>query len=143
MDDLELLRKYEPIVRYTEGEMFFPCAVDEFVKGAGLWLIDNDGEKHQLALPGDLDLEKLAQFDAVPDDHVLYLSYAGEPLTPNEYQQWLRRPDRVPFKAPGRLARVPLLSRVGDSLFDLSLMVRGSVPCGIAGAADIKYKQLL
>jgi hypothetical protein len=143
MSDLELLRKYEPIVRYTEGEMFFPCAVDEFVNGAGLWLIDASDEKHLLVPSGELNLEKLAEFSEVPDDHVLYMSFAGEPLDPVEYQRWLRRPDRIPFHAAGRLARVPLLSRIGDSLFDLSLLVRGTVPGGIGAAADIKYKELL
>ncbi|MEZ4715518.1 MAG: hypothetical protein R2851_05425 [Caldilineaceae bacterium] len=32
MNDLDLLRRYEPVVRYTEGEMFFPCAVDAHLR---------------------------------------------------------------------------------------------------------------
>jgi hypothetical protein len=143
MNDLELLRKYEPIVRYTAGEMFFPCAVDQFVAGSGLYLVDEDGKVTQLAAPGTLDLDKLAESDDAPLGHTLYLSCAGEPLDPIAYQRWLRRPDRVPFRAPGRLARVPLLSRIGDSLFDLSLLFRGTVPGSMGAAADIKYKQLL
>ena len=143
MNDLDLLRKYEPIVRYTAGEMFFPCAVDEFVNDAGLWLIDDKGDLQQLARPGELNLEKLAKYDEVPDNHVLYISVAGEPLDPIEYQRWLRRTDRDPFVAPGRLARVPLLSRIVDSLFDMSLMVRGTVPGGMSAAVDLKYKELL
>ena len=28
MSDLDLLRQYEPILRFTQGELFFPRAVD-------------------------------------------------------------------------------------------------------------------
>ena len=38
MTDLELLRKFEPVVRFTYGEYFFPCAVDEYVRRCSLWL---------------------------------------------------------------------------------------------------------
>ena len=29
--DLGLLRSYEPIIRFTEGELFFPAAVEDYV----------------------------------------------------------------------------------------------------------------
>ena len=28
VDPVELLRRYEPVIRFTEGELFFPMAVD-------------------------------------------------------------------------------------------------------------------
>ena len=143
MNDLDLLRQYEPIVRYTQGEMFFPCAVDEFLKGASLWLVDPDGKATELAPGGTLTVDNLGDYEEILDDHTMYLTYAGEALDPLEYQRWTRRTDREPFHASGRLARVPLISRIGDSLFDLSLLVRGSVPGGVAAAADIKYRDLL
>ena len=37
MSDLELLRQYEPILRFTQGELFFPRAVDEYVRACSLW----------------------------------------------------------------------------------------------------------
>ncbi|MCB9158796.1 MAG: hypothetical protein H6644_02900 [Caldilineaceae bacterium] len=143
MNDLDLLRQYEPIVRYTQGEMFFPCAVDEFIKGASLWLVDPEGKATELAPGGTLTVDNLSDHEEIPDGHTMYLTYAGEALDPLEYQRWTRRTDREPFHASGRLARVPLISRIGDSLFDLSLLVRGSVPGGVAAAADIKYRELL
>ena len=143
MSDLDLLRAYEPVVRYTAGEKFFPCAVDEFVNGSGLWLVDKRGKAQELVPAGQLTMSKLSEFDEAPAGSTLYLSFTGEPLTPIEYQRWLRQPDYVPFHAPGRLARVPLLSRIGDSLFDLSLLMRGKLPGGTAAAADLQYKQLL
>ena len=32
MNDLDLLRQYEPIVKFTYGEHFFPTAVDGYVR---------------------------------------------------------------------------------------------------------------
>ena len=31
MDDLTLLRRHEPVVRFTEGEHFFPMAAESYV----------------------------------------------------------------------------------------------------------------
>ncbi|MDQ5854353.1 MAG: hypothetical protein M3380_20235, partial [Chloroflexota bacterium] len=142
MTDLDLLRTYEPIVRFTHGELFFPCAVDEFVKSSSLWMADAGNRRHQLVGWGELDLGRLAEYDRVPTGHQLYLRFVREPLRALEYQRWLLRPDRVRFQASGRLARVPLLSRVADSLFDVSLLVRGMVPGGTAAAADVLYRDL-
>ena len=36
MNDLELLRRYEPVVHYTLGEMFFPTAVDGYLQHTSL-----------------------------------------------------------------------------------------------------------
>lgn len=142
MNDLALLRQYEPIIYYTSGEMFYPRSVGEYVRFSSLWELDAKGQAHELAGVGKLDLEKLATYDQVPAGHVLFLRFVAEPLQPLDYQQWLLRPGRVPFKAPGRLARVPLISRIGDAFFDLSLMVRGVVPGGTAAAADVRMREV-
>ena len=36
--DLALLRAYEPVVRFTEGELFLPTAVGPYVERCGLWV---------------------------------------------------------------------------------------------------------
>ena len=36
MNDVELLQRFEPIVRFTQGEMFFPAAVEPYVNHASL-----------------------------------------------------------------------------------------------------------
>ena len=107
MTDLELLRQYEPVVCYTRGEMFFPTAMDEFVKRASLWLNGPGGYLKELVADGELTPDKLAEYDKVPPNHTLYLRLVEKPLTGADYQRWLSRPDRVKFKAAGRLARVP------------------------------------
>lgn len=142
MNDLELLRKYEPVIYFTSGEMFYPRAVDQYVAHSSLWEVDARGKAKQLAAEGDLTLERLAAYDQVPAGNALFLRFVPEPLQPLEYQQWLNRPGRVRFKAPARLARVPLLSRIGDTFFDLSLAVRGVVPGGTAAAAEVRMREV-
>lgn len=141
MSDLELLRRYEPIVYFTAGEMFYPQAVDEYVRRSSLWEANKRGKARELVAEGALNLDVLAEYDQVPAGHVLFLRFVPEPLQPLEYQQWMNRPGRVRFKAPGRLARVPLLSRIGDAIFDLSLAVRGVVPGGTAAAAEVRMRE--
>ena len=143
MNDRELLRKFEPVVCFTEGELFFPCAVDGYLRRCSLWLRNPKGDDRQLALEGELSAEKIAQYKEVTANHTLYLRFVEDPLEPLEYQRWLRRPNKPVFLAPGRLTRVGLFSRLLDSLFSLSLVVRGKVPGGTAAAADIKYQDML
>jgi hypothetical protein len=142
MNDLDLLRTYEPIVRYTAGELFYPCAVDEYVKSCSLWMTPPHGQPQVLASEGDLDLYTLVQYSGQAEYSGLYMRLVSDPLDGLEYQQWRRRPERVPFYAPGRLSRVPLASRIADSLFDLSLLLRGNVPGGTTAAAEIEYRRM-
>lgn len=142
MNDVELLRRYEPVVYFTAGEMFYPRAVDEYVRSCSLWEVDKRGKARELVAENALNLDVLAEYDQVPAGHTLFLRFVPEPLPPLEYQQWLNRPGRVHFKAPGRLARVPLLSRIGDAFFDLSLAVRGVVPGGTAAAAEVRTREI-
>jgi hypothetical protein len=142
VDDLTLLRKYEPVVRFSHGELFFPCAVDEYLNGCSLWRRDPKGNEEQVVAAGALSAQVLARYSEVPANHTLYLRFINAPLEPLEFQRWLLRSDKPIFRAPGRLARVGLLSRVLDSLFTLSLVVRGTVPGGTAAAAEIRYRQI-
>ncbi len=140
--DLTLLRAHEPVVRFTRGELFLPCAVDGFVAGSELWAHSPDGERRRLVPRGELTLDRLASVESGPAGTVNYLQFAAEPLSPVEYRRWLRRPDRERFLALGRLARVPLPARIADSLFDLSLLARGRVLGGTAAAAEVLYRAL-
>lgn len=142
MNEMELLRRYEPIIYYTSGEMFHPRAVDGYVTRSSLWQLDERGRAQELVAEGSLTLELLAAHNQVPAGHALFLRFVAEPLSPLEFQQWINRPGRVKFKAPGRLARVPLLSRIGDAFFDLSLAVRGVVPGGTAAAAEVRMREV-
>ena len=140
MNDLELLRRHEPIVRLTRGELFFPCAVDAYVRGCSLWMRDESGRTREIVPRGALDLETLAARSEAPAGSSLHLRFVDEPLTAIDLQRWLQQPGRESFRVPGRLARVPFPSRLVDSGFNLSLLVRGKVPGGTAAAAEVAWR---
>lgn len=141
MNGLALLRQYEPVVCFTQGELFFPWDADAYVRQCSLWERDSRGNVTQLCEAGQLTLEKLGAYDYVPQGRTLYLRFVQEPLDRRAYQRWRQRPGRPEFQAAGRLARVGLTARVLGALTDLSLLARGRVPGGTTAAAEQQYSQ--
>ncbi len=139
-NDLDLLRQYEPVVCYTEGEMFFPCAVDDYLADCSLWRIASN-EPTRLAVPRELSVQTLGRYGNRVRDGRLYLQFVAEPLDPIAYQRWRKRKDRPHLRNPNRLERVGLTSRILDGLFDASLILRGRVPGGTAAQAEIQYRR--
>ena len=140
---MTLLRRFEPVVRYTQGEKFLPMPVDEYVKRCSLWLREERKEDRQLVPAGELTLEQLATYREVAAGQSLHMRFIQKPLTPAEFQRWLSSPDRPRFRMGGRLSRVGLLPRIIDGGIDATLLVRGNVPGGTAAAAAVKYGQIL
>jgi hypothetical protein len=141
VSDLDLLRAHEPVVRYTAGEQFYPLDVSAYVARCDLFAIVK-GAKPELLVPaGDLTLDRLASAIAPPGGS-LYLRFVERPMNSLELAAWQRRPGRVPFRAPGRLARVGLFARLVDAGFNASLMLRGTVPGGTAAAAAQAYDEI-
>jgi hypothetical protein len=138
IDDLSLLRTYEPVVRYTSGELFFPAAVDGYLAAADLLVGSSERDRQVIAPEGTITPDTLGTFSA-PPGQTLYLRLVQKPLNGFELARWQRRPGRPEFKAPARLARVGLLARLIDAGFTASLLVRGTVPGGTAAGAQIKY----
>jgi hypothetical protein len=138
-DDLALLRAFEPVIQYTAGELFYPMATDAYVATCDLFATTPAGETVQLATPGELTLERLATIE-IPTGSTPFLRYVQRPMNGVELAAWQRRPDRVRFRAPGRLARVGLFARLVDAGFNASLVIRGSVPGGTAARASEKYQ---
>jgi hypothetical protein len=139
-DNLQLLRRYEPVIRYNRGEMFYPCSVEDFVAGSALYLRTED-EPEELAARGTLTLDRLAELGRVHVGDIIYLQQVPGPLTRKEFKAWRKRPDRAKFKASSRFAAVGLLSRFVDALMRFTLLLRGRVPGGYAAAAQIAYAQ--
>jgi hypothetical protein len=137
-DDLALLQAYEPVVRYTKGELFLPASVEGYVAACDLLVGTSEDDARILVPHGQLTTDSIASFDAPPGQS-LYLRLVQRPLGGLDLQRWRLRPDRVHFSAPGRLARVGLFARLLDAGFTASLLLRGSVPGGTAAAAQIKY----
>ena len=136
--DLELLREYEPIVRYNHGELFYPTNVDGYLRECDLLVGSSERDREVVIPAGELTPDRLATAIARPGE-TLYLRLVQRPMAPLELARWRNRPDRQVFRAPGRLARVGLFARLVDAAFSASLLLRGTVPGGTAAAAQVKY----
>ena len=76
--DLELLRAFEPIVRYNEGELFFPASVDGYLAECDL-LQGTSGRDRQVVVPrGGVTKDVIATW-VTPPGQSLYLRYVQEP----------------------------------------------------------------
>jgi hypothetical protein len=139
--DLQLLRAYEPIVRYNRGELFYPAAVEGYLSECDLLVGTTEDDARVLLPQGQVTPAALAEHDPPPGES-LYLRLVQQPLGGVELARWRLRPDRERFSAPGRLARVGLFARLIDAGFTASLLARGSVPGGTAAAAQIKYEAM-
>lgn len=147
--DISLLRKFEPILRYTRGEQFFPVDIEPYVRGSSLWMHPPDREPVCLVPEGELTLETLDQPRTDGFGTVYYLKFI-EPLNITELatyrlQQGLKKkdPEEIFRAGRGRLARVGYASRFVDALFSLSLLARGRVPGDTAAAAGMAFKRIL
>jgi hypothetical protein len=138
--DLDLLRRHEPILRFTDGELFFPMATGPYVEGCDLLAARTLREARIQVPAGELDLDRLA---ASPDElepgEAQFLRFVAKPLNALELRRWRSDPRHDRFRAPGRLARVGLAARLVDAGMVASLLARGRVPGGTAAAASVKY----
>src|SRR5215218_5482243 len=56
-----LLRRFEPVIRSTVGDRFYPMDVEPYVRACSLW-VQRPGEEARCVVPGGgLSLERLAQ----------------------------------------------------------------------------------
>jgi hypothetical protein len=147
--DAALLRRFEPIIRYTRGERFFPTAVDIYVQRASLWLHRPNQLPRQIIPSGELTLDNLADPRFNGADALYFLKFI-EPLEWRELAaQRLREglgmqePEEKFRTGGGRLARVGFSSRLVDAAFSLTLLARGQVPGDTAVAAAQTVKQWL
>jgi hypothetical protein len=135
---LALLRRFEPVIRYTRGEMFLPASVADYV--AGSELVVADGERREVLAPrGSLNLEKLAELGRKHVGGRLSLERVERPFGRAEYREWRRRPDRTRFTPVSRFAVVGLLARLVDAGLRLTLLLRGRIPGGFTAAAQQAY----
>jgi hypothetical protein len=143
--ELEILRAFEPVVRYTRGEKFFPMDVEPYVEASSLWVHVPDGSDREVVPEGELTLDRLVELRDAPFGSLFYLRFVqpldlGESAAALAGERRLEKEQQSEFKAGvGRLARGGLLPRLGDGLFSLSLILRGTVPGATAAAAALKY----
>jgi hypothetical protein len=145
---LALLRRFEPVLRFTRGERFFPMDVDRYIGHSSLYIHRPNQPAERIYGEGELSLDRLSEARFEPFDSVQYVKFI-EPLNITElaaYQirQTLSKEARQQaFHAgPGRLARVGYGSRLLDAFFSFSLFARGRVPGDTAAAAAVTYENL-
>ena len=146
--DLELLRRYEPVCRFTRGEQFYPTDVESYLHESSLWEHAPDGSEQMLVPEGSLTVEKLIEPRPAPFHTVHFLRFI-EPLSLPEAARALAdqaalrlQMHNTFFAGTGRLARGGFLPRLVDALFSLSLLLRGKVSAATAAAAELAYRQM-
>ena len=134
--DRALLRAYEPVLRYTAGELFLPTSVDDYLPRCSLWAHDGGRRRdaEQVVAAGELSPDTLAEAGLRHRGRSLYLRYVQKQLTRAEVAAW-RREERPRLRGKARFAAVGVLARLIDALVRLSLLVRGRVPQGLVAAA--------
>ncbi len=143
--DVELLQRYEPVIRYTRGEQFFPIDVERYVKACSLWAHYPSGRDRLLVQEDFLTIQALVEPRPAPFGTVHYLRFI-EPLGLSESAEAIANQVRLRailknnfHPGVGRLARGGLLPRVVDALFTVSFLMRGRVPAAVAAAAELDY----
>ncbi len=140
---LDLLRAYEPIVRFTRGELFFPTAVGPYVAQCSLWAEDLvDGAPRCIVPVGTLTLERLCAEAIAHSSRALSLRFVQSPLGRKEYRRWRQMP-RERFLATSRFTTTGMFGRVMEAAFRASLLLRGTVARGLAAAAELTYREQL
>jgi hypothetical protein len=140
--DLAMLRAYEPVVRYTKGELFFPTSVGAYVAHCSLWADAPGGDPTLIVPAGELTLERLCEEGVAHRDRPLFLRFVEQPLGHAEYVQWRLIP-RERLSATGRFTTTGVFGRLIDAGLRASLLLRGKVPAGVAAAAESTYRERL
>jgi hypothetical protein len=149
-----LLQRFEPVIRSTTGDKFYPMDVEPYVRACSLW-VQRPGEEAVCVVPGgELSLERLAQqpmdeagavhFLKFTDTEDLRLESRGGRLRVFRRRAKNRKESRRTFRAGrGRLARVGYFSRFVDALYSIALLARGRVPGESAAAASVAYEHIM
>ncbi|MBN1954911.1 MAG: hypothetical protein JW900_07650 [Anaerolineae bacterium] len=145
-DDVQLLQRFEPIIRYTRGERFFPMQVEPYVRACSLWVYRPDEEARCLVPADELTIDHLVVLETDNFDQVHFLKFA-DPLSAAKMAVYNLKERQAPqhtFHAGrGRLARVGYLSRFIDAVFSLTLLARGRVRGDTAAAAVRTYQRIV
>jgi hypothetical protein len=143
--DLWLLRQYEPVLRFTKGELFLPMPVERYLEKCSLWSSPSEGRTSrrraadEVCEPGEITPARLASVGASCSEG-LWLRFVQRSLRRGEFRAWQREGSRARLAAgASRFAAVGLLARLIDAVLRLSLLLRGRVPGGTTAAAEQAY----
>ena len=142
--DIDLLRAFEPVVRFTRGESFLPMSVATYLASAVRMRSEGKGRRQVVGTEGALSELTLSDTatDGVAARDFLTVAGAGDD---DAVARLFDRESRqaVGFHSGGgRLARVGYASRLIDALFAISLLARGRVPGSLARRAVRRYRSM-
>jgi hypothetical protein len=146
--EIELLKRFEPELRFTKGETFFPMDVEPYVRSSSLWMQRKGMEAVCLIPQGEVSLDNLAQPRMDGNETIYFLRFI-EPLDVVNLITFLSQrrlnidPQNIFRLNTGRLARVGYSSRFADLIFSLSLLLRGRVPGDTSAAAALEYEKII
>lgn len=152
VEKLAALRRFEPVLRFTRGERFFPLDIERYLVHCSLWVKHPNRPPRELIPDGELTVEKLIQVPFEGFGAIYYMKFIDPPdlvdyarISIDRAVEKLRNPEeRDSFRAGrGRLARVGYGSRFVDALFSISLLARGRVPGDTAAAAKRAYRRMM
>ncbi|HMZ06098.1 MAG TPA: hypothetical protein PK078_00655 [Anaerolineales bacterium] len=83
MDDLELLKKYEPVLRFSKGERFFPMEVEPYLEKCLLFPSGPIGAAELLGYIHEPLLERMGRLNS----HEFFLRFVNKPL--NDFDAWI------------------------------------------------------
>jgi hypothetical protein len=148
-----LLRTFEPVIRFTKGEWFYPMDVEPYVRSCSLWVQHPDEEAVCVVPQGKLTLETLGQQPLDSADAVHYLKIPA-PEKSRKRGLWRACSPGTPLEAPigPKRPSAPVgadshawgyVSRLADALFSLVLLLRGRVPGEGVEGARVMYGDLM
>ena len=144
----ELLRAFEPVVRYTRGESFLPMSVETYLESATLMRASRRGPATMTGARGSLSAATLADGEVMidaPRGTGEFLTVAGGRDVENVGDLFRQSASQANGFRPaaGRLARVGYSGRLVDALFSISLLARGRVPGALARHAVATYRSMV
>jgi hypothetical protein len=138
-NDEAILARFQPIVRFTEGEYFLPMGIDDYLQQCRLWSHERRRSRSCVAEVGELDRDRLVSL-AAGRSTTWSLQYATDPMSRSEVVAWRLDADRPRFSGASRLGSVGVLGRLIDAVMRLTLLARGRVASGTEARAEVQYR---
>lgn len=83
MEDLELLKTYEPVLRFARSERFFPMAVEPYLEKCTLFPSGPIGAAELIGHLSEPLVEKIGKLES----HEFFLRFVNKPL--NDFDAWI------------------------------------------------------
>lgn len=148
IDHQALFQRFEPLLKFTKGERFFPSDVADYVAQASLWVKHPEMMPEELIEENHLDLDQLGSLRLTGADAIHYLQFIS-PMNIRQMAEFQLSKFRKSRHNHGfqptrsRLTRVGYLARILDAIFSLLLLMRGRVPGDAMTAATATYEKML